>query len=351
MIKNRTVSASLTDDEIMVWDGLVAKLGKNRSRSLGTLLRFAEKYLAAGGSLDAPPAGTDGCGVAAAVVGAVESRPGTGADAIGLAAAVAGRRIDELRAGVLPMVDADAAGAGLNPHSRETYRLYTKVLPGIFRDSLGVDAAPVIRYSPLAVVNGEHFGAIRGTVTSHQVVYPDSDGTGRYVQMSVRNARQEMVVMVPAGQGADGASPGLKVYVPGVFESVRGSVRMSAESCLVCRVAGFGMTYGIADRWGVDNAVAGRAVAMLRRVHRSDAAVYDSMFAGFLELRSGYMGFERDLPTPGGSRLTVLRSEAREAPDGAGAFAQCTELWPAIVSRARRSGTLPLPPSGAVEGF
>lgn len=342
MINTRPVTVSLTDAELTMLDGLEVRLGKNRSRSVGMVLRFTQKYLDGGGSLDGTPAGTDACGVAGAVVDV---------SALGLAAAVAGRHMDELRAGVLPMVNADAADAGLNPHGRETYRLYTEVLPGVFRDLLGVKPAPEIRYAPLGVVNGEYFGAIRGTVTSHQVVYPDRHGTSRYVQMSVRNARQEMAVLVPAGRGADGASPGLRVYVPGVFESVHGNVRMRAERCLVCRVAGFDRTYGIADRWGVDNAVAGRAVAMLFRVHRTDAAEYDAMFAGFLELRSGYMGFEQDLRTPGGSRLTVLRSEAREAPDGPEAFAQCTELWPAIVSRARRSSTLPLPPSGPVEGF
>lgn len=335
-IRSKSVTFSLTDREIADIELGAARNHMNRSRYVAWVTGRDVNGDRPAGTMDVAP-GSE----MAAVMRAAAERPGVDGSALRLIAAVTGLHMDELRGGVLPMVDTDAVHASLDPHGRETYRLYMDDLPGIFEESLGSRPRVDIRYAPLDTVDGEYVGSVVGSVLSHREVYPGRYDTNRHVQLLVQTPRQKITALVPTGHGADDVSVGLRVYVAGVFESSRGGMTLHATTCSVCRFAGFDEVYDLADRWGVDDMVSGRAVAMLFRAHGADAPRYSRMFARFLTLDRSAVFPDVQLRTPDGEQVTVRTEDARDAPDGPEAFMQCTDSWPGLVERARRFGAMP----------
>ena len=336
-------SISLTVHDMEEVERIAGGLGMNRSSFIRSLVRDAR-----GRAADPKPAPQAVNGVVASslrdamagLLGAVgqpdDGYPDMSLDAYGLALVVARKHHELVRAGSMPMAREDAAAAGLDPDGRETWRLYTEVLPEFFRRLVGADRPPMvdILYEPLDYVDGQDSGAVVGVVESCTETYPDGDTT-RYVEMVVRTGRQTIRVLVPTGCGGDDVTEGLTVYAAGTFTVERRQVVMSARKCVVRRVPGFGDIYDVADAWGVPDAVSGQAVAVLLGCHGQSAPDYGTSFAAYLTADRDAL-LSGGLQMPGGRPLKIYKNDTRGVPDGPDAFRWCFGRWPALAQRARR---------------
>lgn len=260
--------------------------------------------------------------------------PAMSLDAYDLALTVSERHTEDVRAGSIPMVHDDAVAAGLNPDGRETWGLYMDVLPDFFGVLLGPDSHPLVdvRYETLDDVNGQGSGAIEGVVESCDDVYPDGD-TMRYVEMDLRMPSQTVRVLVPRGSGADEVTPGLTVYVAGMFAIERRKIVMRARKCVVRRVPGFDEVYAVADRWGVPDVVASQAVLVLRECHTKNATRFSEPFAAYLAADHVTMPVGMNLMMPDGWPIKIFKSDLRAAPEGMDAFRWCATRWPSLARR------------------
>lgn len=365
MGKNYTVSLSLNDADIEMMDSLMTSRGThNRSALMRNIIREA-----AGGieerSADRPTVeGTDGTPaknmggtptenmggtpVAELVLAEIASLAGTrapdGADlpamsvaGYNLALVAARRHIDEILDGTLPLVPDDVSDAGQgDPHSREVWDLYHDVLPRFFQLFLGASMPAVdLRYGPLDEVDGQHAGAVRGSVVSKTSTYPANDTT-KYVKLVVGAGTQDVPVVMPAGMCPAGVEPGVVVYTAGTFDASRQRVEMRAHKCTVERIEGFDVLYEMAGDWGCPAVAATRAALMLRRIHGRDAVRMTDVFRKYAEIDHESADMDMVLSMPNGTNVWLGRDDIRSGTRNEVGFMECVRLWPVVVRRTRR---------------
>lgn len=306
--------------------------GRNPDRKPGTATGAADPSIT--GTLIAAHVREKIAGMAGVQAPAGDDYPWMDVAGYGLALSVAQNRMDEIRAGTLPLVPGDALAAGLDPHGKKAWDLYEATLPLFFQALLGTErpAAVDARYDPLDSVDGQHAGAIRGEVASRGYVYPDGD-TAKYVRLAVRTASQEVPVLVPAGLGGEGMAAGMTVYAAGVFRVARRKVEMRACKCVMERIEGYDAIYGLADDWGFPDAAATEAVLMLRKMYGADAPAAAPAFRRYAEMSRDSIGDGAMLEIPGSKSAWLNPEEVRAGPENEAGVRECIRLWPSAVRR------------------
>lgn len=267
--------------------------------------------------------------------------PGMGLAAYELALVVARNHMAEISSGTLPVVGDDALAAGMDPHGRRAWELYTETLPGFFTVLLGLDRPPKpdVRYEPLDSVDGQHAGAVRGEVVSCNQVYPDGN-TIKYVKLEVRTPAQTVPVLVPAGTMREDVDVGMVVYAAGVFAVARQKVVLRACKCAGIRTDGYDEIYGLMAEWGLSDAPAARIIRMLQERHGRDAKVYGRVFARYARMDKSVRVWDLVIDGPDGERMHLDPADVRGSPPGPDAVRECMRLWGAVIARARMEGVI-----------
>ncbi len=271
---------------------------------------------------------------------AEDGYPSMGLAAYELAMVVARNHMGDIATGTLPMVGDDARAAGMDPHGRQAWELYTETLPGFFRVLLGLDRPPEpdVRYEPLDSVDGQHAGAVRGEVVSCRQVYPDGN-TIKYVKLEVRTAARETVpVLVPASMVLEEMGAGMTVYAAGVFAVMRQKVVMRACKCAGVRIDGYGPIYELTGEWGLSGAAANAVINMLQESHGSMAPDFAPAFAEFARMDRSVRGWDLAVEGPGGKRMYLDSRDLRRNQPGADAIRECIGLWGRVVHHAKVAG-------------
>ena len=259
-----------------------------------------------------------------------------------LAAAVARRHMGELSAGRMPVVEEDAQAAELNPNVKDTWRMYSDILPAFFAAALGLAGPPKmdVRYRPMPVVDEKWVGAVSGRVLS--VVETYKKDIKRVFRLTVQTEGQELKVEVPHAIGGDKIRTGMNVYAAGGFtREHRGKLRMDATCFRFARAGGFEPLYEMVERWGASDEAAAGVVARLRQLYRNDGAP-EKMAAAFCR----YAELSRDDPdamweTFDGFKIPVPPYMLRSEPPGDAGLTECLMMWPEAVNLLGRAGMFP----------
>lgn len=359
MPRSHSTSVSLTEEDKEELDRRMAEYGiHNRSEMIRRLLwesvgkRNPNQKPSTAAGVGAADPGINGTPTAVHVVEKIATVAGVQApagadyprmDAAGhnLALVVSRNHMGEIAAGTLPVVGDDALAAGLDPHGRRAWEIYTETLPGFFQVLLGLDRPPKpdVRYEPLDSVDGQYAGAVSGEVVSCGQIYPDGN-TIKYVKMEVRTAAQTVPVLVPATEVREIVEDGMMVYAAGVFAVSRQKVVLRASKCAGVRIDGYGPIYDLMDEWGLSNADATKVIRTLEAHCGQAAPDYVNMFVAYARMdRDG--NWSLTLDGPGGEKVRLDWSDLRRAKPGKDAVLQCTGRWPRVARLAGAAGVIP----------
>lgn len=260
-----------------------------------------------------------------------------------LAAAVARHHMKDLAAGVLPVTEADARAAGMDPHGMHALKMYMDVLPEFFGAVLGTAPPKVdVRHEALSLVNGQLVGAVCGTVLS---VVEDYDyRIKRMLKLRVKTAGQTLEVYIPHSIGGCDIREGMDVYAGGAFKVSKGKKKqlsMIAVSWRLARAEGFESVYGLAERWGASEEAAAGVVERMRQLYRKEGAAEKMavVFCRYAEMYKG--GPDAMLRTFDGFRIRVTPDLLRSEPPGDGGLAECLGMWGKVTDLLGRAGIFP----------
>lgn len=347
-------SISLTADDASTLKRVMSKNGMtNRSDLVRMLVRKADAGAAKAGMLaglnrgEPDISGTPSAAgireliskMAGVPVAAGVDYPGMDLTAYDVALVVARAHLDEIRAGVLPMVDEDMVSIGLNPYGEDVWAIYMEALPEFFRVLFGLDRPPTtdIRYEPLERVDGQDFGAVRGEAVSCDTIYPHGEKR-MYVRVVLEVGGTRVVVVAP-GSGL-GVVVGMPVYAAGRFAVSRRRIMLRASKCVTARVDGFGLLYEMAERWGLSELAAYRVVEMLRQRHGDRAPDFCRSFVAYMGMHEAMSRVSLSLEMPTGMSVLLRYDDVRASPDGEKAMQECVTLWPRVMAKAEVVGAV-----------